>query len=326
MATLCLLQRGCALAAPSSRFLFKANALTRAQYRALTKCGRAISASWKSSAQTRVLVTFERADYGEYAVAGTTAYRNVNGTWHTNAMAKAITGMDHNARESGRQYYDIDMKFNTRHNYYYGTDGKPERWQVDFVTVCLHEAFHGLFMGGTSVELRRSATRVLLGRIRNPVPIRYNQFLACETPYGDCAIASYSTTSNKNGSERNFARCVTGNALWFRTAKERIARIQAPNNFWQGASLWHFDESTYTTNNSLLTPFILKGEVKHKLDPLLRPIMNAMMDPAEPGAPVCNSSVQPSFHRAVLSPIPYPTPSISPSPSPPEFVVIEFNL
>lgn len=316
------------LAAPRSRFLFTANALTRAQYRALSKCGRIIAANWKSRAQTRVLVTFERADYDAYSLASPTAYENVNGTWHTNAMAKAITGVDHNAGKSGRQYYDMVLRFNTKYNYYFGTDGRTGyvgSWKLDFVTMCLHETYQGLFMGGTSVELRRDDRGVLLGRLRNPLPIRYNQFLACETPNGDCALESYVATQTRNGSERNFARCITGNALWFRTSRERIARLQAPNIFTDGSSLSHFDESTYFSNNSLLTPFIHPGEVQHTVDPLLRPVMDAMMDPREPGASVCAANAEPFVHREVQSPVPVESPSSSPSPSPAGFVVIDFK-
>ncbi len=314
------LQAICVIAAPRSRILMHMLAApTAGHHRALQKCGRIIAQNWKSRTQTRIEIKFRNDMNGVYASAYPTSYQIVNGAQYPVAMAKYISGKDHNTKEKGDKHYDMVINFNMKYDWYVGTDGKPGAGQVDLVSLCLHEVVHGLFMAPGGIRMSKHKDGYAMGKFTRPVLHRFNQFLACETPNGDCALASYRKTWRNNGSERNFGRCVTGNALWFRTEKERIARIYAPNEYSSSSSLSHLDESTYRTTNSLLTPFSPRGYVKHEFDPLLIRIMKVMMDQTEPGAPGCSRKATPYVHGAVMSRLP------SPSPSPLKLIVVDIR-
>ncbi len=320
------LQAVCALAAPRSRFLMHMTAAPSHDYlKALRKCGTIVAQNWKSPVQTRIEVKFRNDMKTAYASAYPTHFNYVKGVLFNAAMEKRITGKDVNAKEKGDKYYDMVIQFNMKHDWYLGIDGKPGPGQMDFVSVCLHEAMHGLFMASSSIEISRHKDGYAIGRFKRGFLHRYNQFLACETPKGDCALASYSKPTYANPSERNFGRCATSNALWFRTEKERIARIYAPNEYRRGSSLSHFDESTYSTTNSLLTPFSAPGYAKHELDPLLFRILDAMLNQSELGAPLCDANTAPYVHPLVLSPLPSPSPSPSPSTTSAGMIIIDIR-
>lgn len=316
------LQAICIIAAPKSRFLIHTLAAPSPQYlKALTKCGRIVAQNWKSRAQTRIEVKFRYDMKGVYASAYPTSYQTVNGAKYPVAMAKYITRKDYNEKEKGDSHYDMIIQFNMKYDWYAGLDGKPGLGQVDFVSICLHEVVHGLFMSPSGIQISKHEYSYAIGKFSELILHRYSQFLACETPKGDCSLASYRKNWRDSGSPRNFGRCATGNALWFRTGKERIARIYAPNEYARGSSLSHLDEDTYKTANSLLTPFSPKQYVNHEFDPLLLRIMRTMMNQSEPGAPVCNRRTVPYVHTVVMSLLPSP----SPSPSPEKLIVVEIR-
>ncbi len=307
------LQAAFVFAGPRSRFIMHMlNAPTPGHRRAIVKCGRIVARSWLSSVQTRVQVKF-RDDMimRFYASAYPTQYKVFNGAIYNMAMAKRLVGKDLNAKEQGEAHYDMVIQFNMKHNWYLGLDGRPGPSQIDLITLCLHELLHGLFNPAGTIEMSTTKRGYWIGRFRLDIMHRYDQFLACETAVGDCALVSYNETSNDKGSLGNFGRCVTSNALWFRTENARIARIYAPIEFQRGSSISHLDESSYQNENSLLTPLLSPGYVKHDLDPLVLRIMNVMMNRSEPGAPSCNRTVVPYVHSTVLSPISTPSPSPS---------------
>jgi hypothetical protein len=73
-------------------------------------------------------------------------------TWYPTALANAIVGEDQDT-----DGYDMEIFFSDWIEWYYGTDGKVPKNQVDFVSVALHEIAHGL--GFTSrLSLGKSRT------------------------------------------------------------------------------------------------------------------------------------------------------------------------
>ena len=298
---------------------------------ALTACGNIIAENWKSPVQTRIQVVFRSDMNRTLASAFPTSFYNVNGTDYPVAMAKHISRRDLNVNSTGRQYYDMSIQFNEKQNFYLGVDGKPRSGEYDFVTTCVHEIVHGLFMVSNNIFTAQLGNGSTVGDFVSQTPHRYEQFLACETEEGDCALESYQIleksftpiTEVDDESPRKFGSCITGNTLWFRAENERIARLYAPNTFTRGSSISHLDERSYQTRDSLLTPFLGTGYAKHTLDPLLQRIMHVMLNSSERGAPLCSNKPEPRVHAAVMTPVPLtptstptPTPTRTPTPSP----------
>ncbi len=294
---------------------------------ALSKCGMIIARNWKSPVQTRIRVFFKPGMNRSLGLSFPTDHFEVNGARYPIAMAKLLTGRDLNTNSTGIKRYDMVVNFNANKEYYVGTDGQPPSNQYDLVSVCVHEIVHGLFMTTKNIIVVRGEDGSHFGDMLNKtVPNRFDQFLACETDRGDCALASYNLDGTANDftplveleskMPRYFGRCVTGNSLWFRSSTGRIARIFAPNEFEKGSSITHLDESSYNHENSLLTPFMERGFARHAWDPLLLEILQVMMNQSEPGAAVCNQRPRPLPHSntVVVSPVP-PTPTPSPSAS-----------
>lgn len=73
---------------------------------------------------------------------------------------------------------------------------------------------------------------------------------------------------------------VVSDRLWFVVNDQRIAKIYAPGQFKQGASLIHLDFTEYSkTDNHLMTPFTIPDVACHEMVPVLTAIYNAMRDP-----------------------------------------------
>lgn len=148
---------------------------------------------------------------------------------------------------------------------YFGTDGNPPADQVDFRTVVLHEIGHGLGMVGSAyVDNQFVGVGDTAGDVRTGVS--YDQFTYATTPEqagnGGKRILSMADDSAE------LRTALTGDALYWsgqlaRTAAGgRNVRLYAPQQFVEGTSYGHLDESSFPGEDAdgLMTPFIEPGE------------------------------------------------------------------
>lgn len=162
------------------------------QYKdALTKCGKIVVNTWFSKAQTRIEVKF-RKDLPKLNLtqAYPTNYYNFDGAKYLIAIAKLLSGKDINANFTGLNRYDMVISFNLNAKYYLGVDAKPDRNEAHFVSVCIHEVVHGLFMTTNNIRVEHQPDGHITGGFNNLIIPRFDHFLSCETPEGDCSLAS----------------------------------------------------------------------------------------------------------------------------------------
>ncbi|MFK7832570.1 MAG: T9SS type A sorting domain-containing protein [Winogradskyella sp.] len=156
---------------------------------------------------------------------------------------------------------DINATFSSTANFYFGIDGNTPSNQIDFVSVVLHELGHGLgILGFGRVDDPDMPTE---GVLRNNGFVNvWDNFIENGTPE---AITSFADPSAVLLTE------LTGNNLF---SNGPITTLQnngikpstyAPAVFRQGSSYSHWDEATYPPGNanSLMTPFISRGEAIH---------------------------------------------------------------
>jgi hypothetical protein len=167
---------------------------------------------------------------------------------------------------------DIIAVFNSDFYWYYGTDGNPEDYQVDFISIVLHELGHGLgFIGGGWVDPYTGE-----GYVRyDTFPLIYDHFvvngegnpiLSFDDPSFDLAYQLTSENlfmAGKNTVE-GFARSSgTMDSL-------ALPKIFAPYGWQYGSSYSHWDEYAFLAGdvNSLMTPYFDYNEVIHQVGPI----------------------------------------------------------
>lgn len=181
------------------------------------------------------------------------------------ALAKSLNADDYNPTGA-----DFVVSVNSRFNWYYGTDALPDSAQFDFVTIILHELFHGVgFASSAHVALDTAAGsfagNIGLRTFSNP-PRTYPTIF-------DLGLEDFSTvplSTYPSPSEALYFK-LTGNALFFGGANTRMAngnlpaRIFAPSEYLPGSSSSHLDEFTYPAGSpdALMTPFFYRGEAIH---------------------------------------------------------------
>lgn len=194
-------------------------------------------------------------------------------TWYPTCLANAMTGTELNPGES-----DMDIVMAGDVNWYYGTDGNPGSQQYDFVSVLLHEIGHGLGFVSLSDSYGGEGSFGLIDFSQFepfvptfPIPTMdgtpgaYDRLLVT----GNDQILT-DTSLFPNPSPMLHAT-FTGNNVFFSGEESIIAndgqkaRIFAPPVFAFGTSISHLDEGSFpnATGNSLMTPYINKGEVEH---------------------------------------------------------------
>lgn len=169
---------------------------------------------------------------------------------------------------------DISASFNSAFtDWYFGLDGCPPANQIDFVTTVLHEVGHGLGFFSLS------------GRNNNLCPIgSYEVGLNTLGFSGFYIFDQFLNNSNPpvgfvNQLSANAPGCYTvaqaeayftNGALTFNGPETMACTggptpIYAPSAYVSGTSTSHFDELTYAgvQANSLMTPFLSRGEAVH---------------------------------------------------------------
>jgi hypothetical protein len=167
------------------------------------------------------------------------------------SLAEKIGGSKLNTDAEG----DMEMKVSNSVNWYYGTDGHTPSTQYDLVTVILHEMCHGLGFFDSMTKDQTVAYHL------EPVPLIYDKFL--ENLSGQ-KIADTLIFPNYSA---GLLQQLTGGQVYFKgpvlsaTNSGRV-KLYAPDVWDSGSSISHLDESI-TEGNSLMTPYIDKGEAIH---------------------------------------------------------------
>jgi hypothetical protein len=181
------------------------------------------------------------------------------------ALAEKIAGESLNEDVDG----DIELNVNSSMNWYLGTDGNTPTIRYDLVTVVLHELIHGL---GFFDSFNIKASTGSYGEYS--IPWIYETFIENQAGNNltDTLLFPNPSTSLKTQ--------LTSGALYFDGPVVKTytsggrAKLFAPATFDNGSSVVHLDEDTYRNkNNSLMTPFISKGEAIHDPGMLTRSIL-----------------------------------------------------
>lgn len=191
-------------------------------------------------------------------------------TWYPVALAESIAGRSLNADDRP----DIVVSANSGANWYFPTDGRTPRGQIDLVSVMLHELGHGLGFLSSVDTINENQLQVGFdGRF-----IIYDIFL--ETPDG---LALTDANLFRNPSPELFM-AVTTDDLFFAgdRAVDRnggnIVPLFAPSTFDVGSSVSHLEERAYPPGspNALMTPFLASGEAAHDPGPITLGIFRDM--------------------------------------------------
>ena len=177
------------------------------------------------------------------------------------ALSNARVGVDQLPGEP-----DIVADFNPGlGGLYFGTDGNPPADQIDFRTVVLHEIGHGLGMVGSAyVENGSAAVGDTAGGVRTGVSWDTFTYATTATQAGS---GGQRVLSMPDGSPE-LKTALTGEHLYWAGQLARTAagganlRLYAPQQFVEGTSYGHLDESTFPGEHvdGLMTPFIEPGE------------------------------------------------------------------
>jgi hypothetical protein len=178
-------------------------------------------------------------------------------TWYPIALANKLGGKDYNDSAA-----EIDSKFNLAFpSWYFGTDGKVDANQWDFVSVVLHELAHGLgFAGSMSVDSLGNGSWGSIG-----YPYIFDLFAVNGQNQKLTNTGIFPNHSTALGSQ------LTSNQVYFDGAHAVAAgggkkpQLYAPPNWEQGSSFSHLDENAYpaASGNALMTPYLYNGEVEH---------------------------------------------------------------
>lgn len=179
------------------------------------------------------------------------------------ALANKLAGVD---LDPGN--FDIEARFSSDFNWYYGTDGNPAFDEYDFVTVVLHELGHGIGVAGSCTVNGGSGS---CGLSIDNTPTIYDLFVENGT---SVSILNFTGTALADQLE-------SGNLFW--NGADAVAQnggnqpeMYSPNPWEQGSSYSHFDENYFPAGNpsSLMTPFLGFQEVAHDPGPATIGLLN----------------------------------------------------
>lgn len=262
---------------------------TVGQRRAINYCMELARDWWPSPVPVDVFVNF--SSVGGTRVLGSaraTSSWDIDGSIYQVALAEAVLGQRLNGGEGDERIisqYDVSMTLNTEAPWYDGLDARPSAMTYDLVTVCLHELVHGLFMSGGNLGIGRGADGIsYVGYYANKaLEGRFDSFMA----NGDgCNIRGYADRPLQLGA------VLTGNNLWFASPTgDPIARLYAPHPYIRGSSMYHLSEATYGAggNNDLMTPVIGTGYAQHNIGPVVRTILQVILDTNSTSAHNCDN-------------------------------------
>lgn len=170
------------------------------------------------------------------------------------ALAEKIAGKRLNDSLSA----DINLRINSSINWYLGTDGHTSNLQYDLVTVVLHEVCHGIgFFDSMSTD----------------GSLGWYGFGSKQMIY-DSFIENFQgkkltdTLEFQNNSPELLGEFTGGNLYFNGPLLKSLpsgsrAPVYAPSTWDAGSSISHLDEELTREPNTLMTPFIDKGEAIH---------------------------------------------------------------
>ncbi|NJC25361.1 Ig-like domain-containing protein [Neolewinella antarctica] len=222
-----------------------------------------------SSVPIRVFADFANLGPGTLASAGpTTVVTNfpnapVPDVYYNSALANTLAGeiLDPNSQ------FDLNVRIGNGINWYFGTDGNPGPGQIDFVTVALHEAGHGL--GFVSLDEFLAGGIGTFQGFGLPFTGIYNTYIV----NGDgVRLTDLQSPSIELGNE------LISNDLFMDGPETQAAfngespQIFAPNPYRDGSSISHWNEASFPAGdpNSLMTPNIGQQEVNFDLGDITR--------------------------------------------------------
>jgi len=196
----------------------------------------------------------------------TTFHRDFSGApvaerWYQVALANALSRSDLNGADS-----EMNIVYNRTFPWYFGTGGEPADYEVDFVSVVLHEICHGLGFAGSMLK---SGTLGYWGWGQSGYPAAYDQFTEEGGGGSGRSLLSYGSGTRALGS------ALTSGNVFFDGANAREEnggvppRLYTPAVWQQGSSYSHLDYATFNdTENQLMVWALSSGESAHSPGPI----------------------------------------------------------
>ena len=188
-------------------------------------------------------------------------------SWYPVALANALSGTDLSPNLS-----DIIINFDDRDNWYFGLDGNTPSGMYDFVTLALHEIGHGLGMASYRSYNNSNGTGTYTFR---DVPSIYAHFIQDANGLN---LTDFEDGSQEVGSvyTSNNAYMDSETAINFLGGQR--PKIFVPNNYQDGSSIVHWDESTFFpgNSNSLMTPLLNSAESNFNIGDITRGLFKDM--------------------------------------------------
>lgn len=238
-------------------------------------------------------------------------------TWYAMALANALSGADRNGTSP-----EIFTTYNQNFSWYYGTDGNTPAWQVDFVSVVLHEIAHGL---GFSGSMRVSSGQGSWGG-GTGYPYSYDCYAEDDVGSSLLNTSVYPNPSAVLGS------ALTSGTIWFDGPYANAAndggrvKLYAPGTWAQGSSYSHLDYATYAgTINALMVYAISDGTSIHNPGPVTMGLLYDVgwaltgdeSTPTPPATPTDTPTATPTpTHTPTSTPSPTPSRTATPLPYP----------
>ncbi len=154
---------------------------------------------------------------------------------------------------------DMAARFNSKINWYYGTDGNPPFNKYDLISTVLHEIGHGLgFIG----FMDKNGLVGSYDGFGDHEPTSFDRYIATGTGQKLTDTNTFPNPSSELGNQ------LTSNSLWFyspvfvNSASNPKPRLYAPFTWNDGSSVYHLNDATYPsgTINSLMTHAAGMGE------------------------------------------------------------------
>ena len=207
-----------------------------------------------------VSATWELLDGSTLAKGGSSSFhQNFNDAiipevFYPVALVEKLSGKEWNDEKDA----DIICSFDSKRDWYFGTDGNTPQSKFDFVTIVLHEITHGLglsgFLNGENGE----------GKISTPSnnPSIYDYYIF------NSQNQRISDNSLFNSPSTELHQQLTSNNLDFTYINDNNlpkSEIYAPSSWMNGVSIYHLKNATTSSNSKreLMSSSIHMGEAIH---------------------------------------------------------------
>lgn len=203
-------------------------------------------------------------------------------TWYPVALLSALSGESVRDRIDEIDH-DITVNMNCGFpNWYFGTDGKTPRNQVDFVTVVLHEIGHGIGFIGSVEEVSDASETARWGAGNPPSPYVYDRFvvdgdeqqLINQSQYPNPSADLFEALTGKMG-----GLFLDGEEVNHTLTSQQVNRavLYAPEEYRRGSSYSHLDQQTFTnTQNALMRPSMDRASAIHTPGPIFCGLLRDM--------------------------------------------------